>query len=237
MAKIIFFEPGVVMGLWLGIVFAVFAIVVVNLKSFELSLKQYRFWRTMISQAVPLCWLFSFVLWTVFYCIEIKLNAYAAIGINAVLAVAAWRFFVWFRRRELRRVEDVLVCMNNMIFLLLVVETLLLLIGAGLYAAASLVGTQFVFWGVSVVLLKSLRMHLLSKNEVYAFKVIRSDENEGIYGIIRLDDNTCFRVKLRGRSVSGYPLNLTGRELMVRVFSFHPFRVVECVSCAVREHK
>ena len=54
MAKIIFFEPGVVMGLWLGIVFAVFAIVVVNLKSFELSLKQYRFWRTMISQAVPL---------------------------------------------------------------------------------------------------------------------------------------------------------------------------------------
>ena len=113
------------MGLWLGIVFAVFAIVVVNLKSFELSLKQYRFWRTMISQAVPLCWLFSFVLWTVFHCIEIKLNAYAAIGINAVLAVAAWRFFVWFRRRELRQVEDVLVCMNNMIFLLLVVETLL----------------------------------------------------------------------------------------------------------------
>ena len=83
-------------------------------------------------------------------CIRDRLNAYAAIGINAVLAVAAWRFFVWFRRRELRRVEDVLVCMNNMIFLLLVVETLLLLIGAGLYAAASLVGTQFVFWGVSV---------------------------------------------------------------------------------------
>ena len=50
MAKIIFFEPGVVMGLWLGIVFAVFAIVVVNLKSFELSLKQYRFWRTILFQ-------------------------------------------------------------------------------------------------------------------------------------------------------------------------------------------